>query len=224
MNILDAMQGRASTRAFINKPVSRQTVWQILDAARWAPSGTNTQPWQVAVVEGEVREQLCQQMVDAFQQERPSNMDYQYYPKKITEPWRSRRFACGKALYDALGIDRRDRQGRNEQWIRNYHGFDAPVEMFVFIDETLQTDSWLDMGMFIQNILLAAREFGLECCAQAAMAEYPDIVRATLQVPDLWKLICGIAIGYPDRDAPENQYRTERESVDSFTSWHGFNG
>ncbi|MDF1755483.1 MAG: nitroreductase family protein [Verrucomicrobiales bacterium] len=221
MDLLEAIKGRASTRAFLDRPVAKETIHEVLEAARWAPSGTNTQPWQVAVVAGEIKEQISNKIVEKFTAGEESAKDYQYYPETFTEPYRSRRVACGKALYGALGIERKDRERRKQQWVANYHGFGAPVELFIFIDGGLEKGSWVDMGMFIQNIMLAARAFDLETCAQAAMAEYPDIVRNALDIPDSLKLICGIAIGYPDRDDPVNQYRTEREEVDRFTNWYG---
>ena len=219
MDVLEAMRGRISTRAFLEKPVPRKSIQSILEAARWAPSGTNTQPWQVAVVAGKAKQEICDKMVSAFKEGKESTMDYNYYPDQFSEPYKSRRFACGKALYHALGIQRKDRERRREQWQKNYDGFGAPVELFLFIDEVLEKGSWVDMGMFIQNIMLAARSFDLESCPQAAMAEFPDIVREHLGFPDSLKLICGIAIGYPDSDDPVNKYRTEREEVDNFTSW-----
>jgi nitroreductase len=123
-------------------------------------------------------------------------------------------------LYGALGISRQDKEQRDAQWLKNYFGFNAPVILFIFIDENLEKGSWVDMGMFIQNIMLAARGHGLESCPQAALAEYPDIVRSHLSVTDEQSLICGIALGYGDTTAAVNQYRTERVSVDRFTSWH----
>lgn len=221
MELLEAIRGRASTRAFLEKPVSRETIHAVLEAARWAPSGTNTQPWQVAVVAGEVKQLVCDRIISTFEDAGQSVPDYKYYPDKFTEPYRSRRVACGKALYGALGIERSDRERRKQQWAENYHGFGAPVELFIFIDDCLEKGSWLDMGMFIQNIMLAARAFDLETCAQAAMAEYPDVVREALDLPASLNLICGIAVGYPDRQAPVNNYRTDREEVDEFTRWYG---
>jgi len=221
MEILEAIRGRASYRAFLDRPVSRETIHSILDAARWAPSGGNTQPWQVAVVAGEVMQTISDRMVEAHRAGEESRADYQYYATSAPKIYRNRRVACGKALYGALGIERGDKERRDGQWEKNYRGFGAPVELYIFIDEALATGSWLDSGMFIQNILLAARAFGLETCPQAAMSEYPDIVRDVLQLPESKKLICGIAVGWPDREAPENNYRTEREEVDDFTNWYG---
>jgi nitroreductase len=105
------------------------------------------------------------------------------------------------------------------QWLKNYHGFGAPVELLVFVDAVLETGSWIDVGMFIQNVMLAARGHGLETCAQASMAEYPDIVREILDLPESLSLVCGIAVGYADLDHPVNNYRTAREPVDVFATW-----
>ncbi len=222
MDVMEAIKGRASTRAFLDTPVSQETVRTILDAARWAPSGANTQPWQVAVATGEVKQRIGDAIVAAVNQRQKPNPDYHYYANRIPEPYRSRKVACGKALYGALGIERSDKERRKEQWLKNYHGFGAPLELFVFLEDFLEKGSCVDLGMFLQNIMLAARGCGLETCPQAAMAEFPDIVRGTLGLPKTLKLVCGIAVGYPDRTAPVNHYRTEREPVDAFTKWFGW--
>ena len=221
MDVLEAMRGRASTRAYLDKEVTGETVRKILDAARWAPSGVNSQPWQVAVVGQETKRQIGDKIVAAFKAGEKSKPDYKYYADRFPEPYRSRQVTCGKALYGVLEIERDDKERRMEQWIKNYYGFGAPVEFFIFIDEALEKGSWLDTGMFLQNIMLAARAFGLETCPQAAMSEYPDIIREVLGLPKSMQLVCGIAIGYPDTAAPVNNYRTEREEVDSFTRWYG---
>lgn len=219
MDVIEAIRGRASTRAFLDEPVSRDTLRKLLEAARWAPSGVNTQPWQVMIVTGSTQKRIGDEIIAARQAGEPSRTDYKYYADKFPEPYRSRQKACGYALYGALGIAKEDTERRTEQWFRNYHGFGAPVELFVFIDAALEKGSWLDCGMFIQNVMLAARGLGLETCPQAAMAEYPDIVRRNLHLPDSLLLICGIAVGYADRAHPVNNYRTEREPVEAFTRW-----
>ncbi|MDF1659958.1 MAG: nitroreductase [Verrucomicrobiales bacterium] len=220
MDIIEAIRGRASTRAFLDQPVDRETIEAVLEAARWAPSGGNTQPWEVAVVTGDRKREIGDRMVEALRSGDKGNADYQYYAHRFPEPYRTRRFTCGMALYDALGIDRGDKETRGEQWEKNYHGFDATVELFFFVDEALELGSWIDTGMFIQTVMLAARAFDLETCPQAALAEYPDIVRDVLDLPSEKKLICGVAMGYPEREAPVNNYRTERAPVDEFTHWH----
>lgn len=219
MNINGAIRGRASTRAFLDRPVPRDVIHLILDASRWAPSGVNTQPWQVAVVTGVAKRQMNEALVDARGSGQKPNPDYSYYVARFPEPYRSRQKACGTALYGALGIQYDDKEARVNQWLKNYRGFGAPVQLLIFIDKFLETGSWVDMGMFIQNVMLAARGHGLETCPQASMAEYPDIVRSTLKLPETMLLVCGVAVGYPNSDEPVNNYRTEREPVESFTKW-----
>jgi len=220
MDVLTAIEQRRSTRAFTTQTPPPSLLREVLDTARWAPSGANTQPWHVAVVAGETKRQLCDTLSEAKQSDVPANPDYHYYANPVTEPYRARQKACGMALYTALDISRDDHDSRKAQWIKNYHAFGAPALMLLFVDAALEKGSWIDMGMFIQNIMLAARGYGLETCPQAALAEYPDIVRNTLSIAPEQSLICGIAIGYGDSEQPVNQYRTERESVDTFTSWY----
>jgi nitroreductase len=219
MDVNEAIRNRASTRAFVDRPVPRNVLHDILDTARWAPSGVNTQPWQVAVVMGETKRQMGAALSDARASGQAPNPDYQYYAERLVDPYRARQKACGFALYGALKIERDDKEARMAQWLKNYHGFGAPVEMLFFVDAALEKGSWLDIGMFIQNVMLAARSHDLETCPQAAMAEYPDIVRSFLKMPDSLSLICGVAMGYPDREHPVNSYRTERDPVETFTTW-----
>lgn len=220
MNIIDAITTRHSVRAFLDKPVSTDIITQILDTARYAPSAVNTQPWHVAVLQQQTLTRLGDDILAARAAGVEPNPDYQYYPHEWFEPFKSRRVECGKALYGALGIDRRETDKRLVQWNKNYRFFDAPVGLMVFINQRLETGSWMDVGMFIDNIMLAARQFDLGTCPQAALAEHPDIVRRVLNITEPWSVVCGIALGYPDEAAPVNQYRTTRESVESFTLWY----
>jgi nitroreductase len=221
MDIIQALKTRASTRAFFHKPVDHETVEKILEIARWAPSGTNTQPWHVAVLTGDPKDMLCKKLVTAFREHQKVNPDYQYYPKEWGEPYHSRKFACGVALYGALGIAQDDLESRRKEWEKNYTAFDAPVMLFFFLDKNVEKGSWLDLGMFVQNIMLAAMEFDLSTCPQASLKDYPDIVRNFLGTHYAEKtLVCGMALGYADTTKPVNQYRTERESVNNFTKWY----
>ena len=220
MDIITAIRDRHCFRAFLDRPVEPELVHTILDIARWAPSGVNSQPWQVAVVRGKTRERIGDAIIAAREAGQKENPDYPYYPDEWREPYVSRRKTCGLALYQALGIGREDRDKRIEAWYRNYRFFGAPVGLLFFMDRGLQTGSFLDMGMFLQNIMLAAREYGLETCPQASLAEYPDIVREILELPDDRLLLCGMALGYPDPDAPVNRFRLEREPVENFTRWY----
>ncbi len=220
MDVLEAMRGRKSTRAYLDKPVARATVELILDAARWAPSGVNSQPWQVAVVTGATKERISADLLAARTAGQPENPDYAYYPSEWREPYKSRRKATGLALYQALNIGKEDTSARLKAWNNNYRFFGAPVGLLFFVDRALAQGAWVDMGMFIENVMLAARAYGLETCPQASLAEYPDIVRGILNIPDMRALVCGMALGFADSNAPVNSYRIEREPVSAFITWH----
>jgi nitroreductase len=219
MNIKDALIKRKSTRAFLKKAVSIEKIERILNVARYAPSGTNTQPWQVAVVTGHKKRQLEQLLESTFQTGVRGEMDYQYYPSELKEPYKGRRKACAIQLYTTLGITRTNKEKREAQWAANYRAFDAPVMLFFFMDPFLKMGSFLDYGMFIQSVMLAAVEEGLATCAQVALAEYPKIVKKVLDYPDESILVCGMALGYEDTEAKINRYRTPREEVQTFTKF-----
>jgi nitroreductase len=220
MDVLEAMRGRKSTRAYLDKPVVRTTVESILDAARWAPSGVDSQPWKVAVVTGTTKERISSDLLAARTAKQPENPDYAYYPSAWQEPYKSRRKATGLALYRALNIGKDDPLARLKAWNNNYRFFGAPAGLLFFVDRALAHGAWVDMGMFIENVMLAARAHGLDTCPQASLAEYPDIVRGILNFPNTHALVCGMALGYADANAPANSYRTEREPVNAFTTWH----
>lgn len=220
MDVLDALRARKSVRAFLNKPVSHQQINTLLDAARWAPSGTNTQPWQVAVVMGDKKAQIQQALENAFRAGQPSLKDYPYYPSEWIDPFITRRRVCGQQLYSALHIARDDKAKRLEQWIANYRAFEAPVMLFFFMHKIMERGSYLDYGMFLQSIMLAAVDQGLATCAQAALAEYPELIRRELGYSDDYVLVCGMALGHEDTAAAVNQYRTGREALDHFVSYY----
>jgi len=219
MDVKEALVKRKSTRAFLNKPVSRELIKKILDSAKHAPSGVNTQPWKVAVVTGEKKHQLERKLENTFRSGIEKQLDYQYYPTAWKEPYKSRRKACGLQLYSALNISREDKQRQMDQWAANYRAFDAPMVLFFFMDAGMQTGSFLDYGMFLQSVMLAAVEEGLAACPQASLAEYPKIVKELLGYPEDSILICGMALGYEDYEAKVNSYRTTREPVETFTQF-----
>lgn len=219
MNIAEAIKNRKSVRAFLDKEVNQDQVRNILEVARHAPSGTNAQPWEVAVVRGETKQQLTTALLRTFREGGLGEMDYNYYPVKWKEPFKKRRVVCGAQLYSALKIERRDKEKRLEQWEANYKGFDAPVLLFFFLDSIMEKGSFLDYGMFIQSIMLAALEEGLTTCAQAALGQYPEVIKKTLGYEDGYTLICGMALGYEDTTALQNNYRTEREDIEVFTKF-----
>jgi len=166
VNVRDALARRKSVRAYLDRPVSVQQIERILDAARTAPSGANTQPWQVAVVQGETKRRIAEQMLARFQKGERGKLDYHYYPEHWVEPYSARRFACGQQLYTALGIERGERDKRLQQWGANYSGFGAPVMLFFFLDRHMEKGSLIDFGMFLQSLMLATVEEGMGCvCA-----------------------------------------------------------
>jgi nitroreductase len=217
MTVIEALKQRQSIRAFLPTAVEPEKLQRILDAARYSPSGVNTQPWQVAVVSGSSKQQLQQKLESAFRNGEKSQMAYQYYPDGWDEPYKGRRRACGLALYGALGIGRDDKQRQLDQQAANFRSFDAPLMLLFFMDPVMSTGSYLDYGMFLQSIMLAAVEEGLSTCPQASLAEYPDIVKQELGYPNDSVLVCGMALGYADEEEVINSYRTEREPVEAFT-------
>lgn len=219
MNVEQALEQRKSIRAFLDKPVEPEKIQRILQAARWAPSGTNTQPWSVAVVSGSKKKELEDLMLEAFRQQGKGHPAYNYYPVKWIEPYRSRRIACGLQLYSTLQISREDKEKQQAQWMANYRAFDAPVVLYFFLDEVMEIGSFMDYGMFLQSIMLMAVEQGLATCPQAALADYPDIVRRVLGYEERYRLVCGMALGYADESAVINSYRTPREEAQSFTRY-----
>lgn len=219
MSISQAIRNRKSCRAYLDKEVHQETVQNIIETARWTPSGVNHQPAQVAVLGRETKSRLSRILVEKHSSGIPPNPDYAYCPKDWPDVYKNRRKQCGLALYNSLSIPLDDLQGRKKHWENNYHFFHAPIGLIIFIENDMPVGSWIDAGMFIQNILLAAQEHGLSTCPQAAFAEYPDVIRNVLNLDGV-DIICGIALGYEDAAHPLNSYRTERESIANFTRWY----
>ncbi len=219
MNVTEALKTRKSVRAYLDKPVEDQKISAILKAARHAPSGVNTQPWQVAVVTGESKMQLQKKIEARFRDGDKGKAEYDYYPNEWAEPFTSRRKECGLLMYKTLGIERSDRERQKNQWAANYRAFDAPVMLLFFMDKRLQAGSFMDYGMFLQSIMLAATEQGLATCPQASLADYPNLIKQQLGYSNEQILLCGMALGYEDTKAPVNSYRTTREEFQSFTQF-----
>ncbi len=217
MKIAEALKQRKSVRSYLDKPVEEEKIKAILDAARHAPSGVNTQPWQVAVVTGDTKKILQEKIESTFRGGDKGKADYPYYPTEWAEPFTSRRRQCGLLMYKTLEIKREDKQRQMDQWAANYRAFDAPVMLLFFMDGRMQTGSFLDYGMFLQSIMLEAVEQGLATCAQASIVDYPEIIKTTLAYPEDSICVAGMALGYEDTDALVNSYRTPREEVESFT-------
>lgn len=214
------IRGRRSVRAFLPTPVPRETVLEILDVAARAPSGTNTQPWQVIVVTGAIKESLSRALVRTALDPDMSDehsQEYAYYPDKWVAPYIERRRKVGYDLYGLLGIAKGDKKRMDAQFARNYTFFDAPVGLFFTIDRVMGQGSWLDYGMFLQNVMIAARARGLDTCPQAAFCKYHRIITRHLEIPPERMLVCGMALGYEDTAGVENKLRTDRSPASEFT-------
>jgi nitroreductase len=225
MDVRDAVASRYSCRAFLpDKPVSESVVRDILERAARAPSGGNVQPWIVHAVAGERLEELKAQLRPRFAKELPrgEGPEYNIYPPELKEPYYGRRARVGNQLYGSIAVPREDKPARYRQFARNYLLYDAPVGLFVSIDRSMGPPQWSDVGGFLQNIMLLARANGLHTCAQEAWTNWHKTLRVFLDLPPELILFCGIALGYADETAPINTWRSERESVDSFTRFAGF--
>jgi nitroreductase len=214
-----AITSRRSIRAFLPTPVPHQTLLDILRVASRAPSGTNTQPWRVTVLTGAARERLSARIRAAFDDplERARHTEeYAYYPTEWRSPYVDRRRKVGWDLYSLLNIGKADKARMHAQHARNYDFFEAPVGMIFTIERVLQQGSWLDYGMFLQNIMVAARARGLDTCPQAAFSQFHRIIADELALPAEEMVVCGMALGYADPAAVENTLVTEREPVSGF--------
>jgi nitroreductase len=220
----DAITSRRSIRRFLPDPVPATTLEAILDAAARAPSGTNMQPWRGYALAGPAKDALIQAVQAVFDAgEAGHSQEVRYYPDTFFEPYLSRRRAIGWDLYGKLGIARGEAAKMKAQHRRNFQFFDAPVGMIFTIDRRLATGSWLDYGMFLQNVMTAARGLGLDTCAQAAWSHYHRAIRPVLGLADEETVVCGMALGYADPDAVENTLVTTRAPARSFMRFDGFN-
>ncbi|MDR2127852.1 MAG: nitroreductase [Burkholderiaceae bacterium] len=222
-----AIENRLSVRAFLrDKPVPRDLLDRLLQLASRAPSGTNTQPWKVYVLEGATRDALCDKVCQAHDslREHPEletnfRADYDYYPRQWVEPYLGRRRQSGWSLYGLLGIAKGDKDRMHAQHQRNFRLFDAPVGLMFTVDRVMGQGSLLDYGMFLQNLMLAARAHGLHTCPQAAWNDYASIVLPHIGASAEEMLVCGMALGWADPDAPVNTFSAPREPVSAFTHW-----
>jgi len=217
-----AITSRRSIRAFLPTPVARETVERILDIAARAPSGTNMQPWRGYVLTGAPLKRLSAALVAEAMAGTPVEAEYRYYPETFFEPYLSRRRKVGWDLYGLLGIGRGEGEKMKRQHARNFAFFGAPVGLIFTIDRRLEIGSWLDYGIFLGNVMTAARGMGLDTCPQAAFAPHHRTIRAHLPIPEEEVVVCGMALGYADPAAPENALVTERVPAREFCTFLGW--
>jgi nitroreductase len=222
MRVSEALESRYTCRAFTDEPVPRETIERILTLAQRAPSGGNLQPWRVYVTAGEVRDGIIDAVRGKMTETpRGEGAEYHIYPPELTEPYRTRRFQVGEAMYAQLGIPREDKPSRLQWFARNYEAFGAPVLMFFTMDRQMQEGQWSDLGMFLQSIALAAREEGLHTAFQEAWAVWTPTIVEALSVPEHEMLFCGMGLGFEDPEHPLSGFRTERAPLDELVSFHG---
>jgi nitroreductase len=219
-----ALLTRRSARAFLPTPVARETVAELLTLASRSPSGTNIQPWKVRVIAGATRARLSRAILAALDRDGQAKhqREWNYYPVNWREPYLARRRKIGWDLYGLLGIKKGDFEGTERQRRRNFEFFGAPVGMIFTLDEDLEIGSWLDLGIFLGSLMLAARGRGLDTCPQAAFADFHAVIRSELGIPQNEIIICGMALGHADPDAAENRLVTERAPAEQFAAFDGF--
>ncbi len=223
MKVSEAVETRMSCRAFLPTRVPEATVRSVLEAARRSPSGGNLQPWYIHVLTGEPLAQLVAAVRGQLPQfPRGEGSEYDIYPKDLGEPYRSRRFKCGEDMYATLGVPREDKLARMLQFARNYEFFGAPVGLFFYVDRQMGPPQWSDLGMFMQTVMLLAREQGLHTCAQEAWSVWHRTVGQFLQVSPQQMLFSGMALGYRDESARINRLRTDRAALVEIATLRGF--
>lgn len=225
-NVEAVIRDRYSARAFLPDPVPRELLTRLLELASRAPSGVNIQPWKVYVLQGASRDELVSQVCAAQDAVRDDpalaaryQSPYDYYPAQWFDPYLARRRENGWGLYGLLGIAKGDREAMYQQIQRNFRFFDAPVGIMLTMDRRLGRGALLDAGMFLQNLMLAARAHGLDSCPQGAWLDYHSIVMPLIGAGEDELLLCGMALGYADPKARVNEFRTPRVPVEAFTRW-----
>ncbi|MEQ1612318.1 MAG: nitroreductase [Hyphomicrobiaceae bacterium] len=219
MTVEQAITGRQSIRGYLDKAVPREVLERVLLTAGRAPSGSNIQPWRVYVLQGAVKQSLSDEILALNKAGVEGKREYNYYPVEWRDPYLARRRKTGWGLYGLLGLGRDDKAGMTDQHRQNYTFFGAPVGLIFTIDRDMELGSWLDTGMFLQSLMIAARGEGLETCAQAAFCQYHDVIQQRLKIPAGQQVVCGMALGYADPASKINGFRTERMPLSEFVTW-----
>ena len=221
LTVDEAILSRRSVRGYLPTPVPHEAVEHILQVASRAPSGTNTQPWKVHVLTGVALKGLSDAVLEAFYNDTDQHgNDRTHYLDKWRDPYLARRRKVGWDLYDLVGIKKGDREKTKSFHAKNFSFFGAPVGMIFTIDQDMGWMSWLDYGMFLQNICIAARGQGLHTCAQASWGTYHTVVEKELGLPGHELVHVGMSLGYEDTEAPQNSLATVREPLESFVTFH----
>jgi nitroreductase len=225
MDVRDAVASRFSCRSFLPTPIPEHIVRDIVERAARAPSGGNLQAWRVYAIAGK-RIEALKALLAPRMGELPNGEggEYQIFPTALKEPYRTRRFAVGEQLYQAIGIPRADRPARYRQFAKNFAFFGAPVGLFFAIDRSMLPAQWADLGGLIQTVMVLARGYGLHTCPQEAWITWQHTMRTFLDLPPDLMLFCGMALGHADEAAPINSWRSTRAPLEEFATFEGFEG
>jgi len=216
MNVSDAISSRSSIRDFLTSPVSNALINELLTKASRSPSGGNLQPWKIFIINKESMDDFLEFQANWTQPEDPA---YDIYPPKLKEPYRTYRYDLGEQMYSLLGISREDKDARIKQVLKNFNFFGAPVGIFCFIDKSMGPPQWSDLGMFLQTLMLLAKEAGLDTCAQEAWSMKQDSIKSFLNADDNLLLFCGMALGYANPDGIINKLRSSRSPIDQWATF-----
>ena len=216
MNVSEAISSRKSIRDFLNSPIPDSLIKDLMTKASRSPSGGNLQPWKIFVVNKKSMDDFLEFQANWMQPESPA---YDIYPPKLKEPYRTYRYDLGEQMYSLLGISREDKDARIKQVLKNFNFFGAPVGIFCFIDKSMGPPQWSDLGMFLQTLMLLAKEAGLDTCAQEAWSMKQDSIKSFLNADDNLLLFCGMALGYANPDGIINKLRSSRSPIDQWATF-----
>ena len=219
MDIIEAIHKRQSIRSFKDREVSQETVREILNISKFAPSGGNTQPWKVYVLNQNIMKELESAMLHNLDNGISEKPNFSIYPQPMSDHLKNRVKECGKLMYGALEIKKDDIEGRLNQLKQNFSFFGAPVGMLIAVEKEVDLNGWGHVGHFIQNLCLSSIEFGLGTCLQESWSMYPETVQKITNYNKTEILWCGVALGYPNNDHPINNYRTPREDIETFAKF-----
>ena len=219
MNIIEAIQKRQSVRSFTKQKVTSEIIKEILNISKFAPSGGNTQPWKVYVLNEKIIEKLEVAVMHNLDNGISEKPNFSIYPQPMSEHLKNRVKECGRLMYGALAIEKDDIEGRLNQLKQNFSFFGAPVGMLITVEKEVDLNGWGHVGHFVQNLCLSSMESGLGTCLQESWSMYPETVQKITKFSESEVLWCGVALGYPNKDHPINNYRTPREKIEDFAKF-----
>ncbi len=220
MKVSEAIKARKSVRAFLDKPVEKEILYKLFDIARFAPSGHNVQPWEIIVLTGKTKKQLSDALVEAVKSGIDRQYDYIYEVKDMPQYIKDRRKACNTRVFEFKKLDPKDKVALQEHILENFKFFNAPVELLLLREKNLGENTFIDIGIMAQTIMLLALEFGLATCPKTSIAAYAPVIKKTLNIPDNKMVVMGISLGYPDNDAYINKLTMDRLAVEDFVTFY----